>query len=87
MLLTITQVTRYSGLYWKDEMDGNFQNWFSMASISFTSETWRSTVKIDTRGGLIGYRFGANNDNSMKTAAKGGPASSAKEIINIVSGN
>lgn len=83
MLLIISQVARYSGLYWRNQMNDNFEKWFEDPSFQFTSENWISTVKIDTRGGLTGYKCGITAQDSMQKSAKGGPTSSARKILNI----
>lgn len=77
LLLKATQIARYSGIYWKQELSEDFKDWMTIINMDETD--YAAVVKMDIRGTVVGYLNGKHEVEATNYAINGGAKASMKK--------
>lgn len=83
LLLCSTQIARYTGLYWKEQIADGFNQWPGV-SIDMQHSDWGAVATDDIRGAVMGFIDGGPTGNGLKLAANTGPAASNKGATRFI---
>ncbi len=84
LFLIASQVSRYSSLYWKEQIEQSFYGW----TLSNSDRVgWAETVAGDIKGAIIGYIYGLSIGDPIATSIKGGPTVSSSQATKSSSGS
>lgn len=83
LILGATQIARYSGIYWKEEIESGFNDWGSL-NFSVTEADYARLAEVDIRGAVVGNIAGAAEDDSESYAANSGPTASKSYLLEFM---
>ncbi|MEQ9262890.1 MAG: hypothetical protein RLP14_07015 [Owenweeksia sp.] len=84
MLLNASQVARYSGFYWSEQVNNGMSNWQDTDADVAAAIDWGDVAKADVKGAVAGFFGGLFGGNPLGGAAGGALGASAAELIDQV---